>query len=292
MVVPLYNHARYIAQAIQSVVAQGPIVGEIIVIDDGSTDDSARIMGKLAPADPRIAFWSHPNRGAHATINAGIMRASGEFVAILNSDDIYAPERLNRLVEVLDRSPHTGLACSAIAFIDSTNGSVDNPWYEAATAFYRTNGDLGISLVNGNFLMTTSNFLFRRSVLDRIGCFAPLRYAHDLDYALRLSLCGEDIRITEAPLLRYRLHDANTIKEEHARVRLEWAIVSAFYLHRRWEGGDWTSARAALDVLGAHRLTDAVVLAQAYFRRHPTDTLERNPILADQGFLDVLRTSL
>ncbi len=292
MVVPLYNHAPYVAEAIQSVTAQGPVVAEIIVIDDGSTDDSARIMGKLAAADPRIIFWSHPNRGAHATINAGMMRASGEFIAILNSDDAYCPERLDRLVEALGRAPRAGFACSAITFIDSSGSSVGNPWYEAATAFYRANADLGISLVNGNFLMTTSNFLFRRSLLDRIGGFARLRYAHDLDYALRLILHGEDIRIADEPLLRYRLHEANTIKEEHARVRLEWAIVSAFYFHRRWQNGDWKSARAALNVLSTHRLTDAVVLAQVYLRRHSTDTLERNPILGDRDFLEFLRTSL
>src|SRR5580698_7432395 len=85
VIIPLYNHARYISDAVASVLAQGDIVGELIVIDDGSTDNSAAIMQDLAPADPRIRFSSQVNQGAHATINAGLNQATGTYLTILNS---------------------------------------------------------------------------------------------------------------------------------------------------------------------------------------------------------------
>ena len=61
--VPLYNHARFVEAAIGSALVQGAIVREVIVVDDGSTDESAAVVGRLASAEPRIVFWSQPNRG-------------------------------------------------------------------------------------------------------------------------------------------------------------------------------------------------------------------------------------
>jgi glycosyltransferase involved in cell wall biosynthesis len=110
VVVPLYNHERFIAQAVESVIAQGELVGEIVVIDDGSCDDSVAVMQGLRKTDPRIIFWSQPNRGAHAAINAGVQRAGCDLLAILNSDDVYAPDRLATLVAALDSDPAADIA--------------------------------------------------------------------------------------------------------------------------------------------------------------------------------------
>jgi hypothetical protein len=94
VVVPLYNHERYIEQTLQSVLSQTMPAHEIIVIDDGSTDGSAARVDRLRERHPQIALWSRENGGAHSAINAGIERATGDLVAILNSDDIYHPDRL------------------------------------------------------------------------------------------------------------------------------------------------------------------------------------------------------
>jgi glycosyltransferase involved in cell wall biosynthesis len=294
VVIPLYNHARFIEAAIGSVLRQGPILRELIVVDDGSTDDSATTARRLAEADPRIVFWSQPNRGAHAAINAGIQRASGELIGILNSDDVYAPRRLELLAAALDAEPAVDLAASAISFIDAAGRAVSNAWYVAALEFYDRNRDMAVALVNGNFLMTTSNYLARRRLFDQIGMFAPLRYAHDLDFALRVLAEGRKIWLVREPLLQYRLHSSNTISEAHDRVRLEWAAVTAMYAVRAWDrsGGsdvDWTQVLAMEDVWGRHALTRLVHLCATYLRRHRTDTMERTPLLTDSQFLELLR---
>ena len=81
VVVPLYNHARYVAEAARSALAQGPVLREVIVVDDGSTDGSAEALRAACGDDPRLVLWSQPNRGAHAAINAGLLRATGEVLA-------------------------------------------------------------------------------------------------------------------------------------------------------------------------------------------------------------------
>jgi glycosyltransferase involved in cell wall biosynthesis len=291
VVIPLYNHANYIAQAVRSVLVQGVIVRELIVVDDGSRDASASVIRELGRDEPRIIFWSQPNRGAHAAINAGLYRASAELVAILNSDDIFAPGRLQRLARALDDDPGADLAASGISFIDGESRPMANAWYEEAVRFLENSGDVALSLVNGNFLMTTSNFLMRRRVLDEIGCFAPLRYAHDLDYALRLLVRGRRIAKVSEILLSYRMHGSNTIDESHDRVRLEWAAVAAFFLHCLWDRPDspsidWARARAFTDLLDKHQLTRPVQLMMAWYRRHPTDTMEHTGVLRDRSLID------
>jgi glycosyltransferase involved in cell wall biosynthesis len=297
VVVPLYNHECFIAQAVESVIAQGELVGEIVVVDDGSSDDSAAIMRDLCKTDPRIIFWSQPNRGAHAAINAGLQRAGCDLLAILNSDDVYAPGRLAALVAALDADPGGDIAASGLAFIDGAGETIGNAWYEEAREFYRSCGDLAVALINGNFLMTTSNLLLRRRLLVEIGLFAPLRYMHDADFVLRAIAGGKRLALLDRPLLHYRLHRGNTISEDHHEVRLEWAVVAAAFLGQRVDAGartplDWAQLRAIMDVLQRHQLARAVQLCTLHMRRSPAATLEWSPLLLDKEFRAVLRQCL
>ena len=114
VIIPLYNHASYIREAVKSVLAEGSVVAEIIVIDDGSTDNSYDVMQEIVPLDRRIVCWTQPNRGAHSAINAGLYRATSKSVAILNSDDAYVAGRLVRLIEALDLDDGADMAASSI----------------------------------------------------------------------------------------------------------------------------------------------------------------------------------
>lgn len=289
VVVPLYNHAAYIGDAIRSILAQGSIVKEIVVIDDGSTDKSADLMQGLAAKEKRIRFVRQPNQGAHATLNAALRQCSGEFLAILNSDDAYCPGRLSALAATLGTEGAADIAVSGILFMDGSGKPIDNAWYSQALQHYQSGVELGIALLNGNFVMTTSNLLFRRAVWPAIGPFAALRYAHDLDWLLRALAFGHRVTLVDQPLLRYRTHDRNTIKEDHAAVRAEWAMVSAAYLTALWDRPgappiDWNHAAAAQDVLRQHQLDRAVPLGMAYLRRTGAGALDRSPMLEDLAF--------
>src|SRR5262245_61069817 len=118
VVMPIYNHDRFVGAAIESVLSQTVRPREILCIDDGSTDCSAQVVQALAARHPSIRFWSRPNRGAHSTLNEGIGEARGRYVAILNSDDRYHPERLLRCMAALEADPAASVVASRIWFLD------------------------------------------------------------------------------------------------------------------------------------------------------------------------------
>lgn len=230
VVVPLYNHERYIEAALDSVLRQSVCPREIIVVDDGSDDRSYDLITSRYGSDRRMIIWSKPNSGAHQTINAGIHRATSSYVAILNSDDMYEPERLRVCLQLLEKNQEAQVACTGISFIDGSGRRIKNDWYDNAFSFYKNDGDLALSLINGNFLMTTSNFVIRRSAFERFGYFGNFRYAHDLAFLLRLLAQGGRVAIDPQPLLKYRIHSSNTISEGTLKVKVELAAVIAEYL--------------------------------------------------------------
>lgn len=296
IVIPLYNHGRFIEETLRSATSQGRALREVIVVDDGSSDDSLAIAQSFARTHDRLVVWTQPNQGAHAAINNGVARATGEFIAVLNSDDIFEPDRLETLAASLIANPASELAASGLSFIDSESKAIRDAWYEEAAAQYRRSRDLPLSLVDANFLMTTSNFLFRRSLVQRIGGFRDLRYAHDLDFLLRIQAHGGGIEIEERNLVRYRRHEANTISEQHAKVRVEWAVVAAIHLQ------EWTSLSgqpldvgrwlAFESVFERHRLTRAVHLVLAKLRSAPSGLDAAAFVLRERAFLELLREAV
>lgn len=293
VVIPLYNHEKFITAALYSIINQTLPPKEIIVIDDGSLDGSGALVEAVAEARPKIIFWSHPNRGAHNTINAGIHRASGDLVAILNSDDVYEPTRLERAAKALLARPEADVLMTSLKFINDDGAEISNPWFDRAIGFYHECNDLGLALVNGNFFMTTSNLVARRSLFSEVGYFADLRYAHDLDFFLRLVGHGKIIEYIDEKLLSYRLHGNNTISENHSKVKIEWAAAVAIYLHSRWSISvspmRWNRSGHYLDILRKHELTELVLMFLAFFESNNVQTLERNTWQQDPSFMSALQ---
>ena len=290
--VPLYNHAPFIAQALESALEQGEWVSEIVVVDDGSTDGSAAVVERLAAKDARVRLIRQANAGAHAAINRAIGECSGSLLAILNSDDAFVRGRMAALAAALEDG--ADIAASDLLFMDDTGAATENTWYEAARQVHRDGAELGVALLNGNFVMTTSNLLFRRTAWKQVGPFAALRYTHDLDWLLRALALGRRVALVEQPLLRYRVHSGNTIKEDHRGVRMDWAVSAAAYLTTLWDrpgapAPDWDHAAAAQAVLRRHELDAAAAPCMAYLRRHRAPSLHASPILKDEAFMARVR---
>src|SRR5262245_48541320 len=269
VVIPVYNHDRFVGAAIESVLSQTMRPREIICIDDGSTDSSAQVVEAMAAHHPAVRFWSRSNQGAHRTINEGIREARSRYLAVLNSDDLYHPERLRRCLAVLEEDPGLTVVATGISFVDENDNAISYPWYEETCAFSEKIGDLGLALVNGNFLMTTSNLVARRAVFDEIGAFDDLRYAHDLDFFLRLLAHEKRVAVLPEELLTYRVHGSNTIYEAPREMRLETAVVIAFFARRLPSLGEGPAHEPAylsqiLEIAERHRLTRLVTLALLY----------------------------
>jgi glycosyltransferase involved in cell wall biosynthesis len=233
IIIPSYNHAAYIGEAVESVLNQTLRDLELIVIDDGSTDHSLEVLSKYS--DPRIHVFSQTNLGAHAAINRGLSEANGDYLAILNSDDAYHPQRLEKALEALKADPEAAFAGSYIQIIDDEgkplgvkHGYQDcPPWLlESPERSFRTGTDLRAALLTENYWSTTSNFVFSRAVYQRTGEFRPLRYTHDWDYALRVMQITSPVLLSE-PLVKYRIHARNTIRENQVAMIFEicWCLA-------------------------------------------------------------------
>jgi glycosyltransferase involved in cell wall biosynthesis len=236
IVIPSFNHAKYVRAAIDSVLNQSFADIELIVVDDGSSDQSRDRIGEVR--DPRMRVVHQTNQGAHAAINHGLSMARGRYLGILNSDDIYETHRLDRLIHALEENPTASLACSYISLIDSAgkitavkHGHRDlHPWpLRFAELSFRSSDQPEMALFTENHLATTSNFLFPRRTWEEVGAFLQLRYAHDWDWALRAISRGTLCMVSEA-LMRYRLHSSNTIRENPAALTFETCWVLARHL--------------------------------------------------------------
>lgn len=284
VVIPLYNHERYIETAISSVLAQGEVVREILVIDDGSTDDSFEVAKALTCSCSKLRVFGHSNRGAHATINRGIVESSSELVAILNSDDFFLENRLNKLVSLIDENPHVSLVGSGVRFVNDRNEEETNDWYLHGCEWYRSSSSDAAALINANIFVTTSNFLIKRELFESIGLFAPLRYAHDLDFLMRMLANGKHFLLHKEPLIAYRFHATNTIKENHSLVRAELALIAAQFLYlssKKLSTLSWADQSLVSRVLREHSLTPAALLCLTEFIRHSSSSLEINPFDSD-----------
>lgn len=276
-IIPLYNHEKYVAEAIRSVLEQGGVLKELIILDDGSQDRSADVADEFSKIDSRVTVIRQQNRGAHATINRGLSLATGEFIAILNSDDAFCEGRFAALTRALDLDGGSDVASSSISFMDGAGKEILNPWFDDALAGFRRRQDVASSLIEANYLMTTSNFFLRRSVFTNLGGFAPLRYAHDLEFALRCAAMRLRFCFIDRPLLRYRFHSHNTIAENHQKVRAEWALCIAFYIFQRYRGDvGFRDARMSdiRDTLNRHGLRKAAEYAVVQMKRYETRALD------------------
>src|SRR2546421_5480826 len=124
VVLASYNHAPYIRASIDSALSQTRPPDEVIVIDDGSSDGSWEILDQYRD---RANVVFQENRGTYATLNAGIGLATGDWIAIQNSDDVWLPEKLENQMEIARRHPDVGLVHTGVAYIDATGAPLQHP---------------------------------------------------------------------------------------------------------------------------------------------------------------------
>ena len=210
VIVPSYNHERYLTQAIESILRQTFSDFELIVIDDFSEDGSAKIISEYAKKDDRIRCLFHKsNQGIARTLNEGMPMSRGEYIAYTSSDDIWEKERLEVGVEIMDRSPNVGLLHSESVVIDGDGrltGQKFNSIYPSPTGKY--SGNLFGALLRRNF-MCGSSILIRRESIEGLRFNEELKYLNDWLFHLELSERNRFYYVSH-PLVRYRVHERGT----------------------------------------------------------------------------------
>jgi glycosyltransferase involved in cell wall biosynthesis len=296
VIVPLYNHEKYIAAALESVFTQTTPPTEVIVIDDGSTDQSADIAKRVCSGYKGAIFLSQSNIGAHNTINKAIQRSIQPIVAIINSDDIYNQNRLEKCLETINEQGKF-IVATGIEFINEYNEFIENKWYTDAIENWKDIGNTSLALLNGNFIMTTSNLILHRRVFKDTGYFRDFRYAHDLDFFIRALGQGYKIEFISDALLKYRYHTSNTISENHTKVRAEWAYICAeTFLNPKitiLESLDFLNYTIKLsEILEKHRLAQGVFLIISVLKRYKYGMREFSEIISKPIISKALYNSL
>lgn len=197
-IIPVFNCEKYLAEALESVFAQTYSPLEVIVVDDGSTDDTCEIIAAFASW---IKYFRQPNAGPAAARNQGIKLAKGRFLAFLDADDCWHPEKLSRQMEAFQANTELEVCVSHIQNFqsDELKGSTED---ELASRHFRP--------FPGNVCPT---LLAKKEVFEKTGLFdETLRTGEDLDWFLRAKDAGIVKEMLADVLLYRRLHKNNLTK--------------------------------------------------------------------------------
>lgn len=206
VVLPVFNGERYLDTAIRSLLNQTHARLELIVVNDGSTDGSAAIVQRLAAEDKRVSLISQANAGVSAARNRGTERANGEFIAVMDADDVCHPRRIAKQIHFMQR--HELAVCGS--FMRTFGRDVRTKRYPRGDAELRA----AIACFSGHVFGHPSVML-RAEVAKRFLYDESLRYAEDYDLWLRL-LGDVTLKMgnVQEPLIRYRLHP-NQSTQQH-----------------------------------------------------------------------------
>jgi glycosyltransferase involved in cell wall biosynthesis len=222
VIIPCYNSVRYLAETIESVLAQTYPRIEIVVVDDGSSDETARI----AQSYP-IHYVYQTNRGISAARNTGIFRSHGKYVLFLDHDDRLLPEGVEAGVKVLEENPECSIAVGEHKYIGADGSEIGYSHKHApGRDHYR-------KLLKHNFIEAPCSALHRRSGLDWSGVFNESVQGAE-DYELYLRTARHSALITHsAPVAEYRLHESNTSGDAERMfvVSLQVLKMELPYLH-------------------------------------------------------------
>jgi len=285
VVTPSYNQGRYLEETIRSVLSQGYPNLEYMVVDGGSTDDSVAIIQKF---ERHLTWWTSENdQGQTHAINKGLARATGEWVAYLNSDDTYLPGALHRVAWEGVRHPHFRWICGGCI---SLNGP-ERPYFHFP--------DLpapAVGFFHRNPLMQPATF-WRRALTERHGLFDErYQYCMDLDFWIRLAVGGEVCRRVDYPLAAFRMHPESKSVGQADRFEPERQRVIAAHIARLPPSEALRARQLAemkWDPQGGDRLAYLILSGQRKAAwRHIAGTVARTPraALCTQWWRNVVRT--
>lgn len=237
VLLPVYNAADYVAASIQSVLNQTYHDLELIIIDDGSTDESAAVIRRLAESDSRVRFKSRENFGFARTLNEMIDMAMGELIARLDADDEALPERIAAQVGFMDANPDCVVVGGGVIHIDADGDPLSIELYPAS------HEEIEHRMLSGGGGIIHPSVMIRAETLRECGGYAlDCPVCEDQELWLRMALRGRLANLQE-PMIRYRVHSGNMsfVDAEQAGRRLA-AVLRRAHQERKLEPpaiGEW-----------------------------------------------------
>lgn len=208
VIIPTYNRANYLVESLESVLAQTYRNLEVIVVNDGSTDET---KAKLEPFLGRISYIEKSNGGKSSALNLGLKHISGNYVWVFDDDDVALPELVELHISVFESQPDVDFVYSGFAYFEGKDA--DNV-IETVEATAHPEGEMLGQLLSGNFISGVS-VVVRKRCYDRVGIYDErLIRAQDYDMWIRLARAGFKAGVIRQPLVRVRKHDGIRGSEE------------------------------------------------------------------------------
>lgn len=206
VLMPAYNAARFLPQAIGSVLDQTYDDFEFIIIDDGSTDETPLILRSYANQDKRIEIITHPNMGMGKSLNEAMKEAKGNWIARIDADDIMMPQRLERQIIFLNENPHLAVASSLVYYINEkgrTIGKYSSHFTSRAAITEAQQKDEPIGFHH-------PAAIFRKDIIQSVGGYRPEFWpADDMDLWNRVADAGHEVLVQPELLTKYRIHSSS-----------------------------------------------------------------------------------
>ncbi|APZ96397.1 glycosyltransferase family 2 protein [Fuerstiella marisgermanici] len=236
VVMPAYNAALHIEEAIRSALQQVDCDVEVMVVDDGSTDNTASITQSF---DDRVRYVSQSNAGPAAARNLGVSLASHDWIAFLDADDVWEPTKLSCQLQLAQKSN------SPFVYTDARNFGDDHVSELRSSVGGMPRGDVLEALLLDNFI-TLSSVLLRRELFQFVGGFRT-EYCgtEDWDLWLRIAAARINFEVVPEPLTRYRWQDGSLSKAHLTMARQRWKTLDEAISLKKNHSISWSVARRA-----------------------------------------------
>lgn len=275
VIIPAYNQGHYLAEAVKSVLGQSYTDWEAIIVDDGSTDNTAEVAHSFK--DARIRYVYQENRGLSGARNTGIRHAKGKYLTFLDSDDRFLPRNLELLITELNQKPHLGLVAGQTIPIDEDGNRIGKVFDEGLPR------DLAELLLHNP--IQVGCMMLRREWQERVGFFdESLRSCEDWDMWLRLALAGCQMGWVPRPVFLYRFHTKQMTRDGRQMTEATKAVLDKVFsneaLPECWKAmHSLAYSRAYLRAAAqAYRGAD-LESAQDYL----SQAVALNPLLVEEG---------
>lgn len=225
IVIPVYNGSNFLAQAIDSALAQSYANIEIIVVNDGSNDGSATERIALGYGD-RIRYFSKPNGGVSSALNFGIEKMLGDYFSWLSHDDLYAPDKIAREVEALAscNDKANTVVCCADNLVDTDGNIIFHPTKRLSGVY--SGADLFDIFFTRHLNINGCTLLIARATFERFGGFSKFRYIQDTECWIKFMLGGVSFKFIPDKLVMMRVHPGQVTQRMPELFHVEMAEFS------------------------------------------------------------------
>lgn len=228
IVAPCYNAEKYLEEAIQSIFGQEYPNFEVIVVDDGSTDNSVSLLKQLQKTYD-FQLYTQPNQGVSAALNHGLQYAKGDYVSTPDLDDIMLPQSLRIRVDYLNQRPNVGCVGALIIYMDSDGKTIKQQQRDQIRT-YNFDQILSQAVVIGAPVA-----LYRMSAMRSAGFYAPHLRVQDFQMTLRIARLGYEVHELPVCVTRYRRHPNNLSRKYKVLLQADLEAIEPYLSHPAYQ---------------------------------------------------------